>query len=138
MVFENQDWLAGFLCKASREDSGPFCEARDENGFSWKIYSSRAFWGFLFRGAASDESSKFRWAERDWGTDLRTPLDLAECACRGAFCAYPSCGSLGGAVGRAREYGFGGSRDRAESRNDLGSRKKEGVTYREKFHSRVL
>jgi len=131
VVFANEDRLVGFFGKAARENSGPFCEARDENGFFGKIYSSSAFWGFLFRRAASDESPKVRWAECDWGPDLRTPLDLAERACRGAFCAHPSCGSLGGAVGRARKYDFGRSRDRAEPRDDLGSGKKEGVTYRE-------
>ena len=131
VVFANEDRLVGFLRKAARENSGPICEARDENGFFGKIYSSSAFWGFLFRRAASDESPKVRWAECDWGPDLRTSLDLAERACRGAFCAYSSCGSLGGAVGRTRKYDFGRSRDRAEPRNDLGSGKKEGVTYRE-------
>ena len=131
VVFANSDRLAGFLRKAARENSGSFCEAWNENGFFGKIYSGSAFWGFLFRRAASDESPKVRLAERDWGLDLRAPVDLVERACRGAFCAHPSCGSLGGAVGRTRKYDFGRSRDRAEPRNDLGSGKKEGVTYRE-------
>ena len=131
VVFANEDRIVGFLGKAARENSAAFCQARDENGFFGKIYPSGSFRRFLLRGSASDEPSEVCWAERDWGTDLCATLDLAECFGRGTVCAHPSCGSLGGAVGRAGEYGFGGSGNRAESSNDLGSRKKEGVTYRE-------